>query len=313
MITKEDRIKLFINELNDITEEKARKFAEILIENADDYFFEIAASTTGKYHPQFDLGDGGLVRHTRCVTFMAECEAKSRMFSEHDTNLLIIAALAHDIKKLGDGSGQYTVGDHPKWASDYIMSTYDDNKGLLTKKDATTVSNIVLSHMGQWGEKDGMPLPKTELEKALQAADYIASRKELLGFDFRPTENVAGFSESAPRVVSETIQGECGCGDYVFTFGKYRGKSIKEVYDLEKSNIQMGYLMWMVKKEDFNMVDARNNTMCYFKELGILPEKYMGEVQEHTATEKAQSNNKPKKEEEPVTFNDSDDVDDLPF
>ena len=312
MVSKEDRIKLFINELDDITEEKARKFAEILIENADDYFFEIAASTTGKYHPQFDLGDGGLVRHTRCVTFMVECEAKSRMFSEHDTNLLIIAALAHDIKKLGDGSGKYTVGDHPKWASDYIMSTYENNKGLLTKKDATTVSNIVLSHMGQWGERDGMPLPKTELEKALQAADYIASRKELLGFDFRPTENVSGFSEGKPKAPASQNT-DCECGDYVFTFGKHNGKSIKEVYELEKGNIQAGYLMWMVKKEDFNMVDARNNTMRYFKELGILPEKYMGEVSENDATVNANAEKKPKKEEEPVTFNDTDDVDDLPF
>ena len=93
MIQKEDRVKLFINELNDITETKVRDFAKILIENADDYFFEIAASTTGKYHPQFDLGVGGLVRHTRCVAFMAECEAKSRMFSEHETNLLIVAEI----------------------------------------------------------------------------------------------------------------------------------------------------------------------------------------------------------------------------
>ena len=312
MIEKKDRVKLFINELNDITEEKIRKFAEILIENADDYFFEIAASTTGKYHPQFDLGVGGLVRHTRCVAFMAECEAKSRMFSEHDTNLLIVAALAHDIKKLGDGSGQYTVGDHPKWASDYIMSTFEANKGLLTKKDATTISNIVMSHMGQWGEKDGMPLPKTDLEKALQAADYIASRKEILGFDFRPTDNVEGFGVKSNKE-SET-KSYSNPEDYVFSFGKNIGKSIKEVYEIEKSNMQKSYLMWMVNKEDFNMTEARINTMCYFKKIGILPEKYLNEVSNYESSSvMPEASNTQAKEVEPIEYKESDEVDDLPF
>ena len=311
MIEKDDRVKLFINELNDITEEKIRKFAEILIENADDYFFEIAASTTGKYHPQFDLGVGGLVRHTRCVAFMAECEAKSRMFSEHDTNLLIIAALAHDIKKLGDGSGQYTVGDHPKWAADYIMSTFESNKGLLTKKDATTISSIVLSHMGQWGEKDGMPLPKTELEKALQAADYIASRKEILGFDFRPTENVEGFGTKQNN--SSETKLFLNPEDYVFTFGKNLGKTIKEVYEIEKNNMQKSYLMWIVNKEDFNMTEARINTMFYFKKIGILPEKYLEEVSNYESSSSQSEESAPIKEVEPIEYKESDEVDDLPF
>lgn len=311
MIQKEDRIKLFINELNDITEEKVRKFAEILIENADDYFFEIAASTTGKYHPQFDLGNGGLVRHTRCVAFMAECEAKSRMFSEHDTNLLIVSALAHDIKKLGDGSGKYTVGDHPKWAYDYIMSTFEENKGLITKKDATTMANAVLSHMGQWGEKDGMPLPKTELEKALQAADYIASRKEILDFDFRPTDNVKGFGEKSEQKEPVNIVSHC---DYVFTFGKNLGKTIKEVYEAEKDNLQSGYLMWIVKKEDFNMTEARFNTMAYFLELGILPEKYVNEITEKVAQEPKIEQKPVIVEEKPkVEFKETEEEDDLPF
>ena len=313
MIQKEDRVKLFINELNDITEDKVRDFAKILIENADDYFFEIAASTTGKYHPQFDLGNGGLVRHTRCVAFMAECEAKSRMFSEHDTNLLIVAALAHDIKKLGDGSGQYTVGDHPKWAAEYVMSTHEENKGLLTKKDATTIYNIVMSHMGQWGQKDGMPLPKTELEKALQAADYIASRKEILGFDFRPTDNVEGFGEKKEQKPQQTSS-YSEPGDYIFTFGKHVGKSIKEVYEIEKNNMQKSYLMWMVNKEDFNMTEARINTMCYFKDLGILPEKFLNEVENYKSSNVVtETVSAPVKESEPIVYKESDEVDDLPF
>ena len=311
---KENRVKLFVNELNDITEENIRDFAKLLIENADDYFFTVAASTSGKYHPQFDLGDGGLVRHTRCVAFFALCEATSRMFSEHETNLLIAAALAHDIKKLGDGKGQHTVGDHPQWAYNYIMDTYNANKSLLPKKDVNLIANMVLSHMGKWGEKDGMPLPKTELEKALQAADYIASRKELLGFDFRPTENVHGYGERPAVNESRNEKMYSNPGDYLLSFGKYSGKTIKEIYEIEKGNLSKGYLTWMVNKEDFNMTDARIHAMLYFKELGILPERFLKEVEGISV----QENNNPapvqtQPEPAPVEFKETAPEDDLPF
>ena len=69
MYSKEEKLCLFKNELDSIKSEKRRSFAEYLIENADDYFFTVAASTSGKYHPKFDLGNGGLVRHTRFVVF----------------------------------------------------------------------------------------------------------------------------------------------------------------------------------------------------------------------------------------------------
>lgn len=298
----ENRLKLFVNELNEISDEKMRKFAEDLIINADDYFFTIAASTTGKYHPQFDLGNGGLVRHTRCVVFFAICEATSRCFDEHEKDLLVVSALAHDIKKLGDGSGKYTVPDHPKWAAEYILNRQAETK-LITKKDATTISNIVYSHMGKWGAEDGMPMPKTELEKALQSADYIASRKEILDFDFKPTESISGYGN-----VNENTTVQNGTsGDYVFKFGKYKGKSIKEVYELEKNDLNKGYLMWMVNKEDFNMTEARNNALVFFNELGQLPEKFVKELKNISVEPQKV------KEVEPVEFKESDPTVDLPF
>ena len=36
------------------------------------YFWEIGASSSGKYHPQFSQGEGGLVRHTKAVVMFAE-------------------------------------------------------------------------------------------------------------------------------------------------------------------------------------------------------------------------------------------------
>ena len=94
MISREDKIKMFINEIGDIKDANLKEFATELIANADDYFFVVPASSSGKYHPPFDLGDGGLVRHTRVVAYMAKSLAESYCFSDYDADCLIVAALA---------------------------------------------------------------------------------------------------------------------------------------------------------------------------------------------------------------------------
>ena len=66
-----DKIKAFEQELNYIKDENIRKSLEIMINYIPDYFFHIAASSTGKYHPQYALGDGGLIRHTKAAVRMA--------------------------------------------------------------------------------------------------------------------------------------------------------------------------------------------------------------------------------------------------
>ena len=57
---------IFDSILNTIESEDIRKFAERCIETIPDYFWNVGASSTGKYHPQYALGDLGLARHTMC-------------------------------------------------------------------------------------------------------------------------------------------------------------------------------------------------------------------------------------------------------
>ena len=274
MINKEDKVKMLVNELNDITDVNIRELAKIMIENADDYFFVVPASSSGKYHPSFDLGDGGLVRHTRCVVYYAECMAESMMFDEHDKNLIILAALAHDIKKQGDGVGKHTVTEHPLLASEYLSKLASENMGLISSEDLTKVCTAVESHMGKWGAKDGLPLPTSEFDKALQAADYIASRKEILDFNFRPTEDVS-IKVDAPSEPSDP-------GDFIIDFGKYRGqgKTIREIHESELEQINNGstskkgtYIEWMAGLEDFQMKDAQENAKLFLARYKTEPPK----------------------------------------
>ena len=55
--TTEQRLSLFESELASIKNPEYRRFLEDVLAAADDYFFDMPASTTGKYHPTFALMD----------------------------------------------------------------------------------------------------------------------------------------------------------------------------------------------------------------------------------------------------------------
>jgi len=251
-MNKKDKVKFFKNEIDSISDANLKKFAEKVVGDAEDYFFTIAASTTGKYHPQFDLGDGGLMRHTKVVAYVAQCEAEARMFSEHDKDLITIAAIAHDIKKLGNNGSKYTVVSHPIIAAQYLEEIAEKNEKLISKEDLKKICGAVKSHMGKWGAKDGLPLPKDDFEYSLQAADYIASRKEWTGFAFPDVEEV--------EALEAEVKGEPK--DYVLQFGKHKGKSIETIY-LEGSD----YLNWMVEQADFTNKEAQEMAKKYLAEV----------------------------------------------
>ena len=258
---------MFINEIGDIKDADLKAFATELIANADDYFFVVPASSSGKYHPPFDLGDGGLVRHTRLVAYMARSLAESYCFSDYDTDCLIVAALAHDIKKQGNGDTGHTVWDHPILAMHYIQEIYGKMNFNVPADTIEKISNAVSSHMGKWGNEPRfckgntpLPMPVTEFDKALQAADYVASRKEIIDFKFRDTEevNIVAQPKSVLPPVNEMSLFELE--NYQMPFGKHKGKTLREVKPT-------GYLDWMLKQTDFANKDTQEIVRAYFNKL----------------------------------------------
>lgn len=273
-----DKLKLFVNELNDICDDKLREFAASIILNAPEYFFTVPASSSGKYHPYFAREVGGLVKHTRCVIFYAECNAESFNFDSHTKDLIIIAALAHDIKKQGDSNdGKHTVYEHPELAYNFILEIQKSNPNLITVEDATIVANAILCHMGKWQHDDAFtkgrksfPLPKTLFEYALQSADYIASRTELTGFEFRKIDDVnLSYVGTVNNNINDNTVLLCenkektiDIGDEVFTFGKHSGKTIREVV---KNHYD--YIDWMINKSNFNNTDMLDKVKLYIAKL----------------------------------------------
>jgi uncharacterized protein (DUF3820 family) len=267
MISREDKLKMFINEIGDIKDANLKAFATELIANADDYFFVVPASSSGKYHPPFDLGDGGLVRHTRLVAYMARSLAESYCFSDYDTDCLIVAALAHDIKKQGNGDTGHTVWDHPILAMHYVQEIYGKTNFNVPADTIEKISNAVSSHMGKWGNEPRfckgntpLPMPVTEFDKALQAADYVASRKEIIDFKFRDTEEVNIVAQPKSVLPSVNEMSLFELENYQMPFGKHKGKTLREVKPT-------GYLDWMLKQTDFANKDTQEIVRAYFNKL----------------------------------------------
>ena len=192
-MNRADKLAMFYKEINDIADDDLRKLAIEIIGCADDYFFTIPASSTGKNHPPFSSGEGGLVRHTKCVVYMVKCLCESFDIDEYKRDMLILAALAHDIKKQGDcveGLG-YTVHEHPLLAARYVCEVYFASDIFIPTGVVSLITDMISTHMGKRGadpkfigDKKPLPMPQTECEKILQAADYLASRKEILDFKF---------------------------------------------------------------------------------------------------------------------------------
>ena len=150
-----------------------------------DYFFEVPASSTGKYHPKFSLGEGGLVRHTKVAVRIAyellNNECIGNVFNNDEKDLMIIALILHDGCKSGLTKTEYTVANHPLIVSKLIK----DNKDKLTLTDGEIefLCSCIETHMGPWNKDyKGNPIlqvPKNKYQKFVHMCDFLSSKRFL--------------------------------------------------------------------------------------------------------------------------------------
>ena len=157
-----------------------------LVENLPDYFFKVAASSTGKYHPEFSLGEGGLVRHTKVAVRIAyellNDSCIGDKYTSREKDLMIIALTLHDGIKHGIPEEKYTRADHPLLVSKYIQENESNLK--MNKDDISFVCKVIESHMGPWNthpytKEEILPVPKDKFQNFVHMCDYLASRKFL--------------------------------------------------------------------------------------------------------------------------------------
>lgn len=180
-----NKVEMFKTELNYINNENYKENAKKLLELVPDYFFEVPASSTGKYHPSFSQGNQGLVRHTKVALKIAkdilDIEYMNNGFTNNEKDLILIAILFHDTQKLGKIREKYTRFDHPLLAASFIEENKD--KTTFKEQEIELLKKMISSHMGQWNTNSysniTLPKPKNKYEFFVHMCDYLSSKKYL--------------------------------------------------------------------------------------------------------------------------------------
>ena len=150
--------------LTTIVNEDIRKFAEVLVDGLPQYIWEVGASSTGKYHPAYSLGVGGLMRHqiavVRFLNYFFELEQYNTNFTSREMDLMRVAGLVHDGRKSGEQTdynrSKFTKFDHPIQMANVIRSY---NGKYLNPDEIEFIASTIESHMGQWNtDYDGNEL-----------------------------------------------------------------------------------------------------------------------------------------------------------
>ena len=93
----------FNKELEFITDERLRNNAMTILNNLPDYFFQVQAASTGKYHPSYALGEKGLVRHTKAAVCIANNLFNIYKFDDHTKDYKnVLYKINSSIKDLTD-------------------------------------------------------------------------------------------------------------------------------------------------------------------------------------------------------------------
>jgi hypothetical protein len=174
-------IKHFERELNLIVDEDLRMAVKsYLEEETPDYFWTDGASSSGKYHPSFSQGAGGLVRHTKAVVMFAEELLRMSSYSymkDEYKDYVIAACLLHDTKKYGftNEIDKSEYKNHAQNASYAFLRFCVERFEDFNYNPSQFLLNANSSHMGQWStEKEDRPF--TSIDRCVHMADYMASR-----------------------------------------------------------------------------------------------------------------------------------------
>lgn len=176
---------IFNCELNYISDDRIRKSCEIILDLLPDYFYEIPASSTGKYHPDFSLGKGGLVRHVKVAVRLAkellDNPCIGDKYTSNEKDIMIFTLILHDGLKSGLNHEKYTRADHPTLIKNFVLD--NKNKIELTEDELDLFAHCVESHMGYWNtDYNGTPIlpkPKSKYEKFVHMCDFLSSKKFL--------------------------------------------------------------------------------------------------------------------------------------
>ena len=230
-MTNEEKIALFEIEANYMEIENIKDFFKQAITLIPDYFFEVPASSSGKFHSVLECGFGGLVYHTKSVAkvanYLVNLQQYKSKLNEIEKDCVICSALLHDCLKHGiENKTGFSVHQHPILAAEFVK-TDERLNGFISDEVRTLIGDAIASHSGEWTtskrSKVVLPSPQTLVQELVHLSDYIASRGDI--------HILFEGEDSKPKMPN--------INEYKLTFGKHNGKTIPEIAAVDK-----GWLFW---------------------------------------------------------------------
>ena len=230
-MTNEEKIALFTKEIDYLDGEDFKEFVKKAITLLPDYFFEVPASSSGKFHSALESGFGGLVYHTKAVAkvanYLVNLQQYKTKLSDTERDCVITAGLLHDcLKHNWENKTGFSCHEHPVLAGEFVK-TDERLDGVLSAENRTVSGDAISSHSGEWTtnkrSKTVLPSPQNLLQELVHLSDYIASRGDI--------HILFEEDEAKPTLPDPS--------EYVLNFGKHSGKTLTYMFEHHR-----GYLDW---------------------------------------------------------------------
>lgn len=191
-----ERLEVLKDEINYIKDDRVKESLIYMINKLPDYFFTVEAASTGKYHPSYAQGEGGLLRHSKAAMRIGyellSNPAIGDKYTDIQKDLMLMGLLLHDGLKLGFPQEKYTRFDHP-----ILMANFIENESVnlkISSDEVNFVADVIKTHMGVWTTdyrgNEVLEKPKTKYQNFVHMCDYLASRKCIL-LPFDENNNIA--------------------------------------------------------------------------------------------------------------------------
>ena len=226
----EEKIALFEKEIDYLNGEDFKEFVKTAVTLLPNYFFEVPASSSGRFHSALESGFGGLVYHTKAVAKMANyfvnLEQYKSKLSEVERDCIITSALLHDCLKHGwENSTGYSVHEHPVLGGEFVK-TDERLDGILSEEIRIVIGDAISSHSGEWTtnkrSKTVLPSPQNLIQELVHLSDYVASRHDIhILFDD---------DEAKPTLPDVNT--------FIFPLKKHAGELLVDVFKNDKPYIQ---------------------------------------------------------------------------
>lgn len=239
-----DKVKVFKGLLNKFETDEIRNYCADMIKEIPDYIFTIPSSTSFKYHNKTQCQPHGQIFHilmfAEVMNYVLGLEYVKEKTNERQRDCLRCTPIFHDAIKCGLNGSQYTVHEHPMLAGEWVRNTSVEHD-----VDADTkayIARLCESHSGEWTStkrsKTVLPKPENDEQFFVHMCDYLASRSNLdMTYSDEVISALCGVDipkEELPDITT-----------YVITFGKYSGKTLPQIKEIDPS-----YISWA--KENMN-------------------------------------------------------------